>query len=142
MTKAKKDDVVLVHYVGKLNDGNIFDSSEGREPLEFKIGSQTVIPGFEQGVIDMAVGEKKTINIPCDEAYGQRRDDMIVDMPKDQFPDDITPEKGMILQLETEQGDVMPVNVVEVSDDTVTLDGNHALAGQDLTFELDLVEIK
>lgn len=142
MTTAKKDDLVLVHYVGKLEDGSIFDSSEGREPLEFKIGSQTVIPGFENGVLDMKVGDKKTVNIPCAEAYGDVRDDMVVSMPRDKFPDDIEPEIGMMLQLETEQGDVMPVNVVGVTDEEITLDGNHSLAGKDLIFELELVEIK
>lgn len=142
MTAAKKDDLVLVHYVGKLDDGSIFDSSEGRDPLEFKIGSQTVIQGFEDGVIGMAVGDKKTVNIPCAQAYGEVREDMVVAMPKDKFPEDIVPEKGMMLQLETEQGDVMPVNIVDVSETEVTLDGNHSLAGKDLTFELELVEIK
>lgn len=142
MAQAKKDDSVLVHYTGKLKDGNIFDSSKDREPLEFTIGTQTVIPGFEEGVIGMEVGDKKTIDIPCDQAYGQKRDDMIVAMPKDQFPDDIDPQEGMMLELQTEQGDVMPVNITEVKDDVVTLDGNHALAGQDLIFELELVEIK
>lgn len=142
MTAAKKDDLVLVHYVGKLDDGSIFDSSEGRDPLEFKIGSQTVIQGFEDGVIGMTVGDKKTVNIPCAQAYGEVREDMVVAMPKDKFPEDIVPEKGMMLQLETEQGDVMPVNIVDVSETEVTLDGNHSLAGKDLTFELELVEIK
>ncbi|HPF70372.1 MAG TPA: peptidylprolyl isomerase [Candidatus Krumholzibacteria bacterium] len=131
---------VQVHYKGTLADGTVFDSSEGSEPLEFVTGEQSVIPGFEAAVVAMAVGETRTVTIPCDEAYGDILEDMIGLVPRESLPEDLEPEIGMMLEMHTENG-VLPVRIVEVADDTVTLDANHPLAGEDLTFELTLVAI-
>lgn len=141
MQQAKKGDKVKVHYHGKLDSGETFDKSEGREPLEFEIGSGMVIPGFDNGVTGMAVGDKKTINIPFDQAYGPRNPDMIIEMPKDRFPKDMEIEVGMPLAMSDGQGQQFQVVIVEIKDDVVILDANHPLAGQDLTFDLELVEI-
>lgn len=130
-----------VHYTGTLQTGEMFDSSEGREPLEFTAGSGQVIPGFDNAVIGMKEGEKKTVNIPVAEAYGEKSDEMIMDFPRTNFPEDITPEEGMELHLNDDQGNVMPVIVTSVNDEFVTLDANHPLAGQDLTFDLEVVKI-
>ena len=141
MQQVKKGDTVSVHYQGKLNDGSTFDSSEGRAPLEFTAGSGQVIKGFDDAVLDMQVGDKKTVNIPVTEAYGERNDEMMVKVPRTDFPQDMTPEIGMELQMSDEQGHVFPVVVAEVHDDSVLLDANHPLAGQDLTFDIELVSI-
>jgi len=131
---------VKVHYKGTLDDGSVFDSSEGKDPLEFKVGSGQVIPGFDAAVQEMEAGDTKTVKIASDQAYGDLRDDMIASVPKDQMPTDITPEAGQMLQIKTPQG-MIPVRVSEVKEDSVTIDANHPLAGQDLTFELTLVEV-
>jgi FKBP-type peptidyl-prolyl cis-trans isomerase 2 len=136
--KGKK---VKIHYKGTLTDGNVFDSSEGRDPLEFEMGAGNVIPGFEKGVADMKVGEKKTINIPCAEAYGEQRDEMKMEVERTQLPPEMEPQVGMGLQMQTPEGQAIPVQIVAVTDKTVTIDANHPLAGQDLTFELELIEI-
>lgn len=141
MQQVKKGDTVKIHYHGKLTDGTTFDSSEGRDPLEFEVGSGQVIPGFDQGVTGMAVGEKKTIHIPADEAYGQKQEDMIMEFPKDRFPEDMTPEVGMQLNMSNGQGQNFPVVIVEVRESVVVLDANHPLAGEDLIFDLELVDI-
>lgn len=142
MAHAKAGDKVKVHYHGTLSDGTTFDSSEGREPLEFELGSGQVIPGFDKGVTGLAVGEKKTIHIPVDEAYGPQQEEMVFEFPKDQFPPDMKPEVGMALNMRNDQGQAIPVRIIEVKDDSVVLDANHPLAGQDLTFELELVDIE
>ena len=131
---------VKVHYTGTLEDGSIFDSSADREPIEFEIGAGTVIPGFEEAIKEMAVEETKTITIPSSEAYGEYREDMCGDFPRDQLPEEITPEVGMVLEMQTPDGD-MPVRITELGDETLMLDANHPLAGQDLTFELTLVAV-
>lgn len=141
MQQVKKGDTVKVHYHGKLTDGTSFDSSEGREPLEFEVGGGQVIPGFDQGVTGMAVGEKKTIQIPVNEAYGQKQEEMIMEFPKERFPEDMNPEVGMQLNMSNGQGQNFPVVIVEVRDAVVVLDANHPLAGEDLIFDLELVEI-
>lgn len=141
MQQVKKGDTVKVHYHGKLTDGTTFDSSEGREPLEFEVGSGMVIPGFDQGVTGMTVGEKKTVLIPADEAYGPKQEDMIMEFPKDRFPADLTPEVGMQLNMSNPQGQNFPVIIVDIKDEAVVLDANHPLAGEDLSFDLELVEI-
>lgn len=141
MQQVKKGDTVSVHYHGKLNDGSTFDSSEGRAPLEFTAGAGQVIKGFDDAVLDMQVGDKKTVNIPVTEAYGERNPDMMVQVPRTDFPQDMTPEIGMELQMSDEQGHVFPVVVAEVKEDSVLLDANHPLAGQDLTFDIELVAI-
>jgi len=141
MQQAKKGDKVKVHYHGKLTNGETFDSSAGREPLEFEIGAGSVIKGFDEGVNGMKVGEKRTINIPVDEAYGQRSEDMLIEFPKDRFPKDMEIKEGMQLMMSNGTGQNIPVIVTEVKDDAVILDANHPLAGEDLIFDIELVEI-
>jgi len=141
MDEAKKGDKVKVHYHGKLTNGETFDSSAGREPLEFEIGSGSVIKGFDEGVSGMKVGEKKTINIPVDEAYGERSEDMLIEFPKDRFPKDMEIKEGMQLMMSNGTGQNIPVIVTEVKDDDVILDANHPLAGEELIFDIELVEI-
>ena len=133
---AEAGDTVKVHYTGRLADGTVFDTSVGSEPMEFTLGEGRLIPGFEQAVTGMQVGESKTVTIPVDEAYGQRRDELIIEVERDKLPADIEPEVGM--QLPTSQGNV---TIIEVSETTVKIDANHPLAGQDLTFDIELVEI-
>lgn len=141
MRQVKKGDTVKVHYHGRHTSGESFDSSEGREPLEFEVGGGMVIKGFDDGVTGMAVGDKKTINIPFDEAYGPSNPDMIVEMPKDRFPEDMKVEKGMSLMMSDGSGQNFQVIVTEIKDDVVLLDANHPLAGKDLVFDLELIEI-
>lgn len=141
MQTVKNGDTIKIHYHGRLADGTTFDSSEGRDPLEFEVGSHRVIAGFDAGVMGMQVGDKKTIEIPCDQAYGPKHDEMIVDFPRNQFPEDLNPIVGMQLNMSNQDGQQFPVSVVEVSEDTVKLDANHPLAGKDLIFDLELVEI-
>lgn len=138
---AKKGDKVKVHYTGKFDDGKVFDTSEERDPLEFTIGSGQVIPGFENGVIGMEVGEEKTIHIPADQAYGQRNEELVQEVPRDRFAQDMKLDIGQGLQLRTKDGHSMVVLVKAFTSETVTLDANHPLAGKDLNFDLKLVEI-
>ncbi len=132
---------VKVHYKGTLNDGTVFDSSEGRGPIEFEIGTGTVIPGFETTVTEMAVDETTSVTIPCAEAYGEINENMVGQIPRTNLPDDIEPEAGMVLSMQSPDGEEMPVRVIDLDEEHVTLDANHPLAGQDLTFELKLLEI-
>lgn len=142
MQQAKSGDTVKVHYHGRLTDGSTFDSSSGREPLEFEVGSGQVIRGFDVGVSGMSVGEKKTIQIPVEDAYGHKDENMMVEFPKSNFPKDLNPEIGMSLNMTDNSGQVIPVVIAEVNDDSVILDANHPLAGQDLIFDIELVEIE
>lgn len=141
MTQAKSGDTVRIHYTGTLKDGSVFDSSDGRDPLEFQLGSGQVIPGFDDGVTGMSVGEKKTIEIPCDQAYGPINPAMMQDVPRKDIPDHIPLDLGTQLQMQAPNGQAMMVTVAQVTDETVTLDANHPMAGKDLTFALELVEI-
>jgi FKBP-type peptidyl-prolyl cis-trans isomerase 2 len=141
MQQVKKGDKVKVHYHGRLTSGETFDKSEGREPLEFEVGSGSVIVGFDEGVTGMAVGEKKTITIPADEAYGPSNPDMLIEMPKDRFPKDMEVEVGMPIGMSDGQGQQFQVIVKEIKEDSVILDANHPLAGKDLVFDLELVDI-
>jgi FKBP-type peptidyl-prolyl cis-trans isomerase 2 len=141
MQQAQTGDKVKVHYHGKLRTGETFDSSEGREPLEFELGSGQVIKGFDDGIQGMQVGDKKTIEIPVDEAYGQKQQEMIIEFPKEQFPPEMNPEEGLQLMMSNGSGQQFPVTIVEVKEETVILDANHPLAGQELIFDLELVEI-
>jgi peptidylprolyl isomerase len=141
MAQVKSGDKVKVHYHGKLTSGETFDSSEGREPLEFEVGSGMVIKGFDDGVTGMSVGEKKTLNIPFDEAYGPRQPEMIVEFPKERFPQDMELELGMQLMMNNGAGQQFPVVVTQIKEEVVVLDANHPLAGQDLVFDIELVEI-
>ncbi len=142
MQQVKAGDKVKIHYHGTLEDGSIFDSSLQREPLAFEVGSGMVIAGFDAGVTGMSVGEKKTVNIPFLEAYGPVQEEYIMEFPKERFPADMVPEVGMQLTMNNEQGQQFPVVIVEVKEDVVMLDANHPLAGKDLTFDLELVEIE
>jgi FKBP-type peptidyl-prolyl cis-trans isomerase 2 len=142
MSQVKENNTVKVHYTGKLSDGQVFDSSEGKEPLEFTLGQGRLIPGFEKGLIDMKLNEKKTITIVSEEAYGPVREDLIQEVPKTELPQEITPEVGMGLVSKSPDGQEMNLQVVEVRDASIVLDGNHPLAGKDLTFDLEVVEIK
>ena len=142
MTTAQIGNRVRVHYTGRLDDGEVFDSSEGGTPLSFTIGNGQVIPGFENGVIGMAPGDTKTVHIPCAEAYGDRRSDGMMDVPRDEFPPDMPLEVGTSVQGQQASGQTVSFTIVAVSDEAVTLDANHPLAGKDLTFDLTLVSIE
>jgi FKBP-type peptidyl-prolyl cis-trans isomerase 2 len=141
MQQVKPGDTVKVHYHGRLIDGTTFDSSAGRQPLEFKVGSAMVIKGFDNGVLGMVVGDKKTIEIPAEDAYGQEDPQMLMDFPIDRFPADMHPEIGMQLNMSNGSGQNFPVVIREIKGDVVTLDANHPLAGETLVFDLELVEI-
>ena len=141
MAQVKNGDTVKVHYHGRLTDGTTFDSSEGRSPLEFEVGAQQVIKGFDEGVVGMAVGEKKTINIPAEDAYGSASAEKMIEFPRAQFPPDMTPEVGMQLSLRSQDGHDFPVVIAEVGDEVVLLDANHPLAGKDLVFDVEVVGI-
>ncbi len=129
-----------MHYTGTLEDGSVFDSSQGRDPLQFKVGSGQVIPGFDQAVSGMKPGDERKVTIPAAEAYGSRRDDLVIEVERERLADDLEPQIGQQLQL-SQEGQSFVVRVTEVSDESVTLDANHPLAGEDLTFQLQLVEI-
>lgn len=142
MTKVKANDTVRVHYTGKLQNGQVFDSSVEREPLEVQLGQGSLIPGFENGLVDMEVNEKKTVTIPKEEAYGEVRDELFHSVKKEELPENIAPEVGMGLVAKNPDGSEYQLRVAKVEDDHVILDGNHPLAGHDLVFDLELVEIK
>jgi FKBP-type peptidyl-prolyl cis-trans isomerase 2 len=141
MNTVKAGDSVKVHYKGTLKDGQLFDSSEGKEPLEFKVGEGMVIKGFDNALMDMTVGEKKSVTIPVEEAYGHKSDDMIIKMPKDQVPAEMDPKVGQELHLTDEGGNIIPVLVIDINATELILDANHPLAGEDLNFDLELVAI-
>jgi len=139
--KAKSGDTVKVHYTGRLEDGTVFDSSHGREPLEFTVGEGQVIEGFEKAVVGMDVNESKTVDIPAGEAYGEYRDELLLEVDRGQFPSHIEPRIGQDLQIQEPGGVVFPVTVTRVTEGTVTLDANHPLAGKPLSFEIELVGV-
>ena len=141
MKQVKEGDVVKVHYTGKLVNGEQFDSSVGREPLEFTVGAGQMIKGFDDAMPGMNLGEKKTINIAPEDAYGPRSEEAIIEFPKDNVPADMVLEPGMPLTLSNQAGQPVPVIVIEVKDDVIILDANHFLAGQELIFDIELVEI-
>lgn len=141
MAQATAGDTVRIHYTGTLSDGTVFDSSEGRGPLEFTVGVGQVIPGFDRAVEGMTPGETQTVEIPAAEAYGPLREEMMLSVSPDQFPDGMDPEIGQQLQLSQPDGQSVVVRVTEIADDEVILDANHELAGKDLTFEITLEEI-
>lgn len=141
MQQVKSGDTVKVHYSGRLTDGTTFDSSAGREPLQFEVGSGMVIAGFDNGVLGMTVGDKKTIQIPVADAYGPKNPEMVIEFPKSEFPEDMQVEIGQRLNMTNGQGQIIPVVVTEVGEEIVMLDANHPLAGEDLVFDIELVEI-
>ncbi|TQD40252.1 FKBP-type peptidyl-prolyl cis-trans isomerase [Haloflavibacter putidus] len=142
MSQVKKDDTVKVHYTGKLTNGQVFDSSLEREPIEFTVGGGQIIPGLENGLIDMKVNEKKTIEIPQAEAYGDVKDELFMEVPKSQLPQEIEPEVGMGLVSKNPDGSERQLRVAEVKDESILVDANHPLAGQDLVFDVEVMEIK
>jgi len=142
MSQVKTNDTVKVHYTGKLQDGQVFDSSLEREPIEFTVGQGQIIPGFENGLIDMKVNEKKTIEIPHTEAYGEVQKELFQEVPKSQLPQEIEPQVGMGLVSKNPDGTERQLRVAEVKDESIIIDANHPLAGKDLTFELEVMEIK
>lgn len=139
--QAKAGDTVRIHYTGKLTDGTRFDSSEGRDPLEFELGSGNVISGLDREVTGMSVGDKKTVTIEAADAYGPHHLEAVQEVPRSEIPDDIRLSEGVELQATTPEGELIRLKVVGLTDDTVTLDANHPLAGRDLVFDLELVEI-
>lgn len=141
MSQAKTGDTVKIHYTGTLDDGTEFDSSSGREPFEFTLGGGQVIAGFDSAVDGMAAGDSKTVTIPAGEAYGERHDQLVQQVPRSSLPDDMKPEVGMQLQSRSTEGQAMNLVVTEVDDESITVDSNHPLAGQALTFAIELVEI-
>ena len=142
MPKVQNGDTVVVHYTGKRTDTTIFDSSRDREPLTFTLGKGELIPGFEQAVLGMEPGESRTTTIPAEQAYGQYEPNLMTEVTRDQLPSDLEIEVGQSLQLQHPDGMTIPVEVTEVTETSVTLDANHPLAGQDLTFEIELVAIQ
>ena len=141
MPKAQNGDTVKIHYTGKLDDGTVFDSSVGHDPLELQIGQNQIFPKLEEAIIGMELNETKTVLVSSNDAYGPYREEMVVDVPKNSFPADINPEVGLELELVQSNNQPIIVTVLKVTDDSVTLDANHPLAGKDLTFDVQLVEI-
>jgi peptidylprolyl isomerase len=141
MQQVQSGDTVRVHYHGRLTDGTTFDSSEGRDPLEFQVGGGMVIAGFDNGVLGMSIGDKRTVHIAVDEAYGPKNPEMVIEFPRNQVPEGMPLEKGMRLNLNNSEGQVVPVVVTDVLEDAILLDANHPLAGEDLVFDIELVEI-
>jgi peptidylprolyl isomerase len=142
MRQAREGDKVQVHYEGRLDDGTTFDSSRGRDPIEFTIGEGEVVPGFEQAVTGMAAGEKKTTTIAAEHAYGERVDDLMFSVSRDQVPDGMDVKVGDQLSVGLPSGETVPMQVASVDADSLTLDANHPLAGKDLTFDLEVVKIE
>lgn len=141
MKKAGTGDTVKVHYTGRLDDGAEFDSSKGHEPLEFTIGKGRLIKGFEDAVVGMSVEESKTVKILSDEAYGPHMNQLVLKIPKEQFPPTIEPREGLVLNLRQPDNNIIDVVITEISQETVTLDANHPLAGKNLTFDIELMKI-
>ena len=141
MAQAQNGDTIAVQYTGKLDDGTVFDSSVGKDPLQFTIGTGTVIPGFENAVVGMGTGDSKTVVIPAEEAYGEHNPDLVMVFDREQIPPELPVEVGQQLQLHQDNGNAVPVVVTDMSASEVTLDANHPLAGEDLTFDIQLVAI-
>lgn len=141
MTQAKNGDTVKVNYTGRLSDGTVFDSTDNREPLQFKLGEDRLITGFEEAVMGMTPGESKTVELPPEEAYGPRRDEMVVEIDRGNIPAEMDPKVGQRLQLQRRDGQPVEATVTQVTTSNVTVDANHPLAGCRLTFEIELVEV-
>lgn len=141
MSEAKAGDTVKIHYTGTLDDGTEFDSSTGRDPLEFQLGGGQVIPGFDKAVEGMAIGDSKKVRIEADDAYGRRHDQLVQEVPRSALPEELTPEEGMTLQSQSPDGQVQLLTVTAVAEESITVDANHPLAGMALSFDIELVEI-
>jgi peptidylprolyl isomerase len=138
---AKKGNKVKVHYTGRLDNGEVFDSSVNKEPLEFQLGTGQMIPGFENAIMGLHEGEKITTTVPADEAYGERRDDLMFNVPRSNIPENIDPHVGQKLSIKQPDGQMIPVTVANIKEDAIIIDANHPLAGRDLIFEIELVGI-
>lgn len=141
VAQAKEGDVVHVHYTGKLEDGTVFDTSKEDDPLNFTIGEERVIPGFEQAVVGLEPGESVTTEIEPEEAYGEHREDMVLELERSQIPDGMEPEVGQQLQLRLDNGQQVPVVITAIGEESVTIDANHPLAGRKLIFDIELIKI-
>lgn len=141
MSQAKSGDFVHIHYTGRLDDESVFDTSDGMDPLAFQLGKGQVVPGFEAAVTGMEVGEKKTVNIPSDQAYGPRVEQLVFTAPRENLPPGYDPQEGEMMRLETKDGRQMDVVVASTDENSVRMDANHPLAGKDLTFDIELVKI-
>ncbi len=141
MSKAGQGDTVTVEYTGKLEDGTVFDTSRDKDPISFTIGDEEVIPGFEEAVVGMETGESKSATLPPDEAYGPRSDEMVFTVPSSELPEDLDPEVGDRLEVQSREGQTFPAVVAEIEGEQVTIDANHPLAGEELTFEIELKSI-
>jgi len=141
MTQVKTGDKVSIHYTGSLDNGDVFDSSNGRDPLEFVVGSGQIIPGLDKALPGMTVGEKKSVNIPSQEAYGEHDANGVIEVPRGEIPADIPLEVGVQLEMRSPEGQAMPVTVTKLTDETVTLDANHFLAGKALNFDFELISV-
>jgi FKBP-type peptidyl-prolyl cis-trans isomerase 2 len=141
MSKVKEGDNISMHYTGALEDGTVFDSSEDGEPLSFTVGSGEIIPGFDEGVREMEVGESKEIRIPPDKAYGEYYEELVKVVPRDSFPPEVKPTVGMVFEMQLPSGDIMPVRIIDIEGEEVTLDANHLLAGETLVFNVRLMSI-
>ncbi|MEW6129373.1 MAG: peptidylprolyl isomerase [Acidobacteriota bacterium] len=141
MSQVKEGDTISVHYTGKLDDGTVFDSSQGGAPLSFTVGAHEVIPGFESGAVGMAIGDTKEIVIPPDQAYGQYHEELVKVIPTAAFPPNVTPVLGMAFDIQLPSGEAIPVRVIDIEGDEVTIDANHLLAGETLFFNVELVSI-
>lgn len=141
MSTAKNGDTVKIHYTGTLSDGTQFDSSSGRDPLSFQLGAGQIIPGLEKEIAGMAVGDQKTVTVPAEEAYGPRDPQQVQQVPRNALPPELEPQVGMQLQAQTPNGTPVQLIVIEVTDETITVDANHPLAGQDLIFAVEMIEI-
>lgn len=142
MTQAKRGDTVQIHYTGTLTDGTVFDSSEGRDPLEFEVGSGMIIPGLDAAIPGMAVGDTKTVEVPSDQAYGPEHPEARQPIPRSELPDNIPQEVGTRLQMQNQDGQVINVAIVDVTETDIVIDANHPLAGKDLTFAIEMVGVQ
>ncbi|NOZ12183.1 MAG: peptidylprolyl isomerase [Acidobacteria bacterium] len=141
VTSVKAGDTVRVHYTGTLDNGEVFDSSRDRDPLEFKVGGGMVIPGFDKAVLGLKAGDSTSVKLPPEEAYGEIRKELIMPMQKSQVPEDIVPEVGMQVMLQAQNGQQVPATITEINENTIILDANAPLAGKTLNFDIEVVEI-
>ena len=141
MTQARNGNTVKLSVTGKLEDGTVFAASNESAPIEFTLGEGQVLPGIEEAAEGMAAGETKTVQVPAEQAYGARRDDLMQEIPREYLPEDLSPEVGQRLQIEQTNGDNVTASVIEVTQESITIDANHPLAGQDLTFDIEMLEI-